>query len=407
MVGLCNYCKLLIVTLVLLAGLHPSYSSLTTTRRFKFNVEWKKVKRLCNTKPLLTVNGKYPGPTIAVHEGDNVEIKVTNRIAMNTTIHCKDNQLLYRPAHSPDTFIQTVERGKIYLLRIINAALNDELFFAIDNHTLTVVEADAVYVKPFTTKAILVAPGQTTNVLVTTNQVPDSTSMFVMAARPYVTTVFPFNNSTTVGFLKYNSTPKTGKIEVPTLPKSLALPKMRDTTFAKKFSDKIRSLASPKYPCNVPKKIDKRVITTISLNLQDCPANKTCKGYANKRFLGSMNNQSFLLPAKSILESYYKNRTHTYSSDFPEKPPNPFNYTGVDPFTENMNTEFGTKLLTFISGFKILEGSITVSMVSTILFASHDFYLRSIRRLGLKLSRLFLVLRTLKWYKMYELPILL
>ena len=42
-----------------------------------------------------------------------------------------------------DTFIQTVERGKMYLLRIINAALNDELFFAIDNHTLTVVEADA------------------------------------------------------------------------------------------------------------------------------------------------------------------------------------------------------------------------------------------------------------------------
>ena len=252
-----------------------------------------------------------------------------------------------------DTFIQRVERGKMYLLRIINAALNDELFFAIDNHTLTVVEADAVYVKPFRTKAIMVAPGQTTNVLVTTNQVPDSTSMFVMAARPYVTTVFPFNNSTTIGFLKYKSTQKTGKIEAPTLPKSLALPKMRDTTFAKKFSDKIRSLASPKYPCNVPKKIDKRVITTISLNLQDCPANKTCKGYANKRFLGSMNNQSFLLPAKSILESYYKNRTHTYSSDFPEKPPNPFNYTGVDPFTENMNTEFGTKLLVLPYGTNI------------------------------------------------------
>ncbi len=52
-----------------------------------FQVEWKNVTRLCHKKPLLTVNGEYPGPTIAVHEGDNVEIKVTNRIAQNTTIH--------------------------------------------------------------------------------------------------------------------------------------------------------------------------------------------------------------------------------------------------------------------------------------------------------------------------------
>lgn len=50
-------------------------------------VEWKQVTRLCRMKPLLTVNGEFPGPTIAVNEGDNVEIEVTNRIAKNTTIH--------------------------------------------------------------------------------------------------------------------------------------------------------------------------------------------------------------------------------------------------------------------------------------------------------------------------------
>lgn len=32
--------------------------------------------------------------------------------------------------------------GKTYLLRIINAALNDKLFFAVANHTLTVAEID-------------------------------------------------------------------------------------------------------------------------------------------------------------------------------------------------------------------------------------------------------------------------
>ncbi|KAL4633082.1 hypothetical protein ACB092_04G095400 [Castanea dentata] len=457
MEGLCHHYRFLIVTLVLLSGLRQSYSS-TTTRQFEFNIEWKKLTRLCHTKPLLTVNGEYPGPTIAVHEGDHVEVKVTNRVAMNTTIHwhgirqlrsawadgpayitqcpirggqsytynftvidqrgtllwhahygwqraslygafiiyprmpypfsvpiqsevpiifgewwngdvdaVENEMMLYGggpnssdaytinglpgplyPCSKKDTFIQTVERGKTYLFRIINAALNDELFFAIANHTLTVVEADAVYTKPFTTRAIMVAPGQTTNVLVTANQFPDSSGMFVMAAKPYVTAIFPFDNSTTAGFLKYQST-RTGKIEAPTLPTNLAvhnLPEMKDTVYATTFSKMLRSLATPEYPCNVPKKIDKRVITTVSLNLQDCPANKTCKGFSGKRFFASMNNQSFVRPFKSVLESHYKNLTNVeFSSDFPEKPPTAFDYTGVDPFTGNMNTEFGTKLL--------------------------------------------------------------
>ncbi|KAL6175667.1 hypothetical protein ACLB2K_052306 [Fragaria x ananassa] len=214
-------------------------------------VEWKNVTRLCHKKPLLTVNGEYPGPTIAVHEGDNVEIKVTNRIAQNTTIHwhgirqirtgwadgpayitqCEwwngdidsvESEMMkygggpaisnaytinglpgpFYNCSNKDTLIITVEHGKTYMLRIINAALNDELFFAVANHTLTVVEIDA---KPFKTKAIMITPGQTTNVLLTANQVPDSSGMFLMAAWTYLTSVFPFNNSTTAGFLQYKN----------------------------------------------------------------------------------------------------------------------------------------------------------------------------------------------------------
>ncbi|XVE66979.1 hypothetical protein DITRI_Ditri08aG0123400 [Diplodiscus trichospermus] len=44
--------------------------------------------------------------------------------------------------------------------------------FCNGGHDLTVVEIDAVYAKPFTTKAILIAPGQTTNVLVQATQAP-------------------------------------------------------------------------------------------------------------------------------------------------------------------------------------------------------------------------------------------
>lgn len=240
------------------------------------------------------------------------------------------------------------------MLRIINAALNDELFFAVANHTLTVVEIDAVYTKPFTTKAIMITPGQTTNVLITANQIPDSTGMFVIAARPYLTSVFPFNNSTTIGFLKYKiPNTKVTKTNVKSFTLPSNLPQMEDTQFATKFAEKLRSLGSPEYPCNVPKTIDKRVITTISLNLQDCPVNQTCKGFRNKKFYASMNNQSFVRPSMSILECHYRNLTTTMFSSFPEQPPHPFNYTGVDPLSENLNTKFSTRILVVPYGTRL------------------------------------------------------
>lgn len=60
--------------------------------------------------------------------------------------------------------------GKTYLLRLVNGALNNHYFFTIANHTMTVVAADGVYVKQFVTKAVLLSPGQSTDVLVTANQ---------------------------------------------------------------------------------------------------------------------------------------------------------------------------------------------------------------------------------------------
>lgn len=251
------------------------------------------------------------------------------------------------------------------MLRIINAALNNELFFAVANHTLTVVEIDAVYTKPFETNAIMIAPGQTTNLLLTADQLPDSSGLFVMAARPYVTAIFPFNNSTTVGFLRYKQPRITEKTKIPTIPSgSFALgnlPEMTDTEFATAFSNKLRSLGSPSYPCNVPKRIDKRVVIAISLNLQDCPANRTCKGYKGKSFFASMNNQSFVRPSSSILECHYKNlKIINKYSGFPEKPPRGFDYTGGNPLTQNMNTEFGSKLLVLPYGTNlelVLQGT--------------------------------------------------
>jgi len=85
--------------------------------------------------------------------------------------------------HLTDAFKLKVKPGKTCLLRLISAALNDELLFSIASHTLTVVADDAVYVKPFD------AP--------------------VMPARPYATGQGIFDNSTVAGFLEHEVSSKT------------------------------------------------------------------------------------------------------------------------------------------------------------------------------------------------------
>jgi len=45
------------------------------------------VTRLCSTKSIVTVNGKFPGPKILAREDDRLEIKVVNSVGYNMTIH--------------------------------------------------------------------------------------------------------------------------------------------------------------------------------------------------------------------------------------------------------------------------------------------------------------------------------
>ncbi|GKU90748.1 hypothetical protein SLEP1_g4702 [Rubroshorea leprosula] len=77
-----------------------------------------------------------------------------------------------------------VEYGKTYLLRIINAVMNAEMFFAIAGHNLTIVSTDAAYLKPFVSSHVVIGPGQTMDVPFTANQ---SFGHYYMAARRYYT----------------------------------------------------------------------------------------------------------------------------------------------------------------------------------------------------------------------------
>ncbi|XP_059667411.1 laccase-17-like [Cornus florida] len=242
-----------------------------------------------------------------------------------------------------DTFKLKVKPGKTYLLRLINAALNDELFFSIANHTVTVVEADAVYVKPFKTSIVLITPGQTTNVLLKANSNIPNSATFLMAARPYATGPATFDNTTTAGILEYHhpsSATKSQKKNLPLLkPK---LPKFNDTLFATKFTNKLRSLATKKFPANVPKTVNKRFFFTVGLGISTCSKNQTCTN--NTRVAAAINNVSFVQPNTALLQAHFFGQSKgVYTTDFPANPPFKFNYTGTPP--NNIMVSSGTKVV--------------------------------------------------------------
>nr|UGB90592.1 laccase 2 [Sinopodophyllum hexandrum] len=252
---------------------------------------------------------------------------------------------------SKDIFKLSVKPGQTYLLRIINAALNDELFFSIADHTLTVVEADAVYVKPFETDTILISPGQTTNVLLKTRPYyPKAT--FLMAARPYATGLGTFDNSTTAGILEYeNFSDKTKKLPLLTP----TLPHLNDIPFATKFSKSHRSLATSEFPVNVPKIVDKRLFFTVGLGSNPCPPKHTCQGPYGAKFAAAVNNISFVLPTTALLQTHFFGKSHgVYSADFPTKPPIPFDYTGNPPNNTNVGSGTNVVMLPFNTSVELV-----------------------------------------------------
>ncbi|KAK9163425.1 hypothetical protein Syun_004327 [Stephania yunnanensis] len=47
----------------------------------------KNISRLCGTKPIVTVNKQFLGPTLYAREGDRVLVKVVNHVKYNLSIH--------------------------------------------------------------------------------------------------------------------------------------------------------------------------------------------------------------------------------------------------------------------------------------------------------------------------------
>ncbi|XP_059305420.1 laccase-4-like [Lycium ferocissimum] len=416
-------------------------------RHYKFNVVMTNTTRLCASKPIATVNGKFPGPTIYAREGDNVLVKVVNHVKYNVSIHWHGIRQLRTgwadgPAYIAQCPIQpgqhymynftitgqrgtlfwhahilwlratvhgaivilpklgvpypfpkpnheavvvlaewwksdteavinealksglapnvsdthtinghpgpvsncssqggyklNVEPGKTYMLRVINAALNEEVFFKIAGHIMTVVEVDATYVKPFKTDTIVIAPGQTTNVLINANK---NSGKYMVAASPFMDAPIAVDNVTAIATLHYPAT--LGGNNPTTTLTSTSTPPKNATPVANNFLDSLRSLNSQKYPAKVPLNIDHSLLFTVGLGVNPCP---TCKQGNGSRVVASINNVTFTMPTTALLQAHYFGIKGVFTTDFPANPPVVFNYTSTTVPPANMGTTNGTKV---------------------------------------------------------------
>ncbi|KAG5037725.1 hypothetical protein JHK82_018536 [Glycine max] len=219
-----------------------------------------------------------------------------------------------------------VKPGKTYLLRMINAAFNNNLFVKIANHSFTVVAMDASYIEPYVTDIITIAPGQTADVLFKADQPIGS---YYMAASPYVVgqPEALFDTTTTRGIVAYEGYTTSLKDSKPIVP---LLPPFNATPIAHKFFSNITSLVGAPHWAPVPLEVDQHMFITININLERCPKNGTCQGVFGQKFSASMNNESFVHPVGkgySMLEASFYNVSGVYTTDFPDKPPIIFDFT--------------------------------------------------------------------------------
>ncbi|KAF8079715.1 hypothetical protein N665_1005s0020 [Sinapis alba] len=256
------------------------------------------------------------------------------------------------PCSKDRMFNLDVVKGKLYLLRIINAAMNNQLFFKIANHKMTVVAADAVYTNPYLTDVIAIAPGQTVDALLYADQ--SISSSYYMAAHPYASAPgVPFPNTTTRGVIHYiGSASKTHRTKRVLMPK---LPSFFDTPTAHRFYSNLTSLVGGPHWVPVPRHVDEEMLVTIGLGLEACADTAMCP-----KFSASMNNHSFVLPKKlSILEAVFNGVEGIFTPDFPSQPPVKFNYTDPNITQINPGLLFAQKT----TSAKVLKFNTTVDLV--------------------------------------------
>ncbi|WVZ16564.1 hypothetical protein V8G54_009546 [Vigna mungo] len=311
-----------------------------------FRIENTTIKRFCKEQVIVTVNGSFPGPTINVREGDTVIVHVINQGPYDITIHWHGVfQLFSIWADGPEYVTQCpiAPKRDLYSSNVEDITAeaqatgggpNTSYAFIINGLTSDLLNCTED--ERYDTDIIVIAPGQSADVLFTVNQTIGS---YYMVASPYVVNFDAFNRNIARGTVIYDNAAPSSK---PTMP---ILPPANDTETAFKFYSNVTSKVGARHWVPVPLKVDEHMLVTIGFGLELCDSNNTCAGQFRQRYSASMNNESFAIPPgikMSMLEAFYNNVSGVYTKDFPDKPPLKFDFTNLDN-ANNMSLLFAPK----------------------------------------------------------------
>jgi laccase len=256
------------------------------------------------------------------------------------TINGKLSDLYNCSGVPEDNFVLNVERGKTYMLRLVNAALFSEYYFKVAGHKFTVVGSDANYVRPFATDVVAVAPGETIDALMVADAPPCCRYyMVALANQPPAPDpqILVFMSR---GIVQYRDTPLDAvnkcRNNEPLVPE---MPDQHDTLTTFYFHGNLSGLPG-RHPSLLPKirgRVDEHLFISLGKG-SICKGNKpSCKrgGDAESIEVAYMNNVSFRLPERmSLLEARHYGRVNGGAGaavaaveDLPSRPPKAFNFT--------------------------------------------------------------------------------
>ncbi|EMC98300.1 hypothetical protein BAUCODRAFT_42685, partial [Baudoinia panamericana UAMH 10762] len=103
-----------------------------------------------------------------------MEAIVSNNLQVGRPPPNADNILINgtnKNANGGGTYNQVfIKKGKKYRLRLINSSVDNQIWVSLDNHTMTVMSADLIPIKPYDTETILIDIGQRYDVVIHANQ---------------------------------------------------------------------------------------------------------------------------------------------------------------------------------------------------------------------------------------------
>ncbi|KAK2440787.1 laccase-4 [Trifolium repens] len=326
------------IILLLVACLLP-FSVDATVRHYKFNVVLKNATRLCSTKPIVTINGKSPGPTIYAREDDNVLIKVVNHVKYNVSIHWHGvKQLRTGWADGPAYITQCpIQPGQAYVYNFTLTGQRGTLWWHAHILWLRATVHGALVILPKLGVPYPFPKPHMEQVIVLGEWWKSDTEAIINEAlksglAPNISDAHTINGLPGSG----QGCASQDGFSLEVQQKKTYLLRIINAALNEELFFKIANHQLTVVEVDATY-IDHKLLFTVSLGINPCP---TCVN--NSRVVADFNNVTFVMPKTALLQAHFFKIKGVYSDDFPGNPPVVYNFTGTQ--LTNFGTTKGTRL---------------------------------------------------------------